>query len=108
VTADADPENGASISAVENQQRLTGVTIDARRPTARMSGMGSGGQSGTGPLPPELLAAVESALEREHGEADAEKRARMQTGIRAAVEGWQRGRVSTAQAVLLLRIASQE
>ncbi len=70
--------------------------------------MCSGGNSGIDRLPPELLAAVESALERERGEVDAEKRERMHTGIRAAVDGWLRGRVTTAQTVLLLRIASHE
>lgn len=68
--------------------------------------MYSGGNWGIDRLPPELVAAVESALQRERGEADVEKRAHMQMGIRAALDGWLRGRISTPQAVLLLRIAS--
>ena len=70
--------------------------------------MRSEGGPTNGTLPPELVTAVASALERERGETDAEKRAQIQTSIRAAVDGWLRGRVTTAQAVLLLRVASLE
>jgi hypothetical protein len=70
--------------------------------------MPSGGESSTGSLPPELLEAVATALERERDEVDAEKREQIHTGIRAAVDGWRRGRMTIARAVLLLRIASEK
>jgi hypothetical protein len=70
--------------------------------------MGLGGESSAVSLPAELVEALEAALERERGEADPEARQRIQAGIRASFDSWLRKRVTTAQAVLLLRIASRE
>lgn len=70
--------------------------------------MHSEGGSGAGTLPPELVEAVASALECERDEIDAERRERIQSTIRASIDGWLRGRMTTERAVLLLRIASQK
>lgn len=69
--------------------------------------MQAGGKFGAGALPPELIAAIEWALSRAREEVDTERKARLQTEVRAALDGWHRGRVTTAQAVLLLRITAQ-
>ena len=66
------------------------------------------GESGGGALPKELVDAVEAALQRERGEVDPEARERIQANIRASLDGWLRKRMTTEQAVLLLRIASRE
>lgn len=58
--------------------------------------------------PPELMEALASALERERAESDLQKRARILGGARAAMDAWRRGRMTTAQAVLLVRIASRD
>lgn len=70
--------------------------------------MESSSDSRTGAPPPELVEALAAALERERSEQDAQNRARILTGARAAIEAWRRGRVTTAQAVLLVRIAARE
>lgn len=70
--------------------------------------MGFGGESGAGALPRELVDAMAAALERERGEVDPAAKERIQAEVRAALDGWLRKRVTTAQAVLLLRIASKE
>ena len=64
--------------------------------------------SRTGEPPQELVEALACALERERAEGDAQKRARIVAGARAAVDAWRRGRMTTAQAVLLVRIASRD
>lgn len=70
--------------------------------------MPPGDHSRTEAPPPELVEALASALERERTEGDAQKRARIVAGARAAVDAWRRGRMTTAQAVLLVRIASRD
>jgi hypothetical protein len=71
-------------------------------------GMGVDRESSAEGLPGELVEAVAAALEQERREVDAEARERIQAGVRATLDGWMRKRVTTAQAVLLLRIASKE
>lgn len=70
--------------------------------------MESDSDSRAGAPPQELVEALASALERERGENDAQNRARILTRARAAIEAWRRGRVTTAQAVLLVRLAAGE
>ncbi len=57
-------------------------------------------------MPSELMEAVTNALEREAAERDVEKRAQLLTATRATIEAWTRGRLTTEQAVLLIRLAA--
>lgn len=68
--------------------------------------LSDGHRNAGAPPPQELIEALAAALERERDERDAEKRARILAGARAALDAWRRGRMTTAQAVLLVRVSS--
>jgi hypothetical protein len=55
------------------------------------------------PLPPELVAAIGAALDREAGELDPATRAATLAKTRGALEGWLEGTATTDQAARALR-----
>jgi hypothetical protein len=59
-------------------------------------------------LPPELLDAVAKALDREASASDVGQRARLLAATRTTIEEWLRGRLTTEEAVALLRTATAD
>lgn len=59
-------------------------------------------------LPQELLDAIANALDREASASDVEQRARLLAATRTTIEEWLRGRLTTEEAVALLRTAIAE
>jgi hypothetical protein len=87
---------------------VTRVTIDRGPQIQTMGGMQSDGRANSGAPPPELIDAVARALERQRTERNAEKYARVLAGTRAVLDAWRRGRMTAAQAVLLVRVTSSD